>query len=201
MELIGERRARIRTEERAEMGAHLHDSVLQTLALMQRRANDSREVVRLARKQERELRSWLLTGSVGESESSSFARSVEHIAADLEELHGVTVEAVTVRDAEVNDGLRAMLHAAREAILNAQTHAQVETVSVFAEVDHAEARIYVRDRGIGFDRAAIAGDRGGVAESIEGRMRRHGGQCTIRTAIGEGTEVALVMLQMQTSAF
>jgi signal transduction histidine kinase len=200
VELIGERRARIRTEERAEIGAHLHDSVLQTLALIQRRADDPREIVRLARKQERELRSWLLTGDVGPAHADSFASALTAIAAELEELHGVRVELVTVRDCQVDESVHAMLLATREAILNAQRHASVDTVSVFGEVDATEARVYVRDRGVGFDRMAVAADRGGVAESIEGRMRRHGGQCSIRSTIGEGTEVALAMPHVTTAA-
>lgn len=193
VELIGERRARIRTEERAEIGAHLHDSVLQTLALIQRRADDPREIVRLARKQERELRSWLLTGDVGPIHADSFASSLKALAAELEELHAVQVEVVTVRDCQVDESVHVMLLATREAILNAQRHASVDTVSVFGEVDATEARVYIRDRGIGFDRSAVGADRGGVAESMEGRMRRHGGQCWIRSTIGEGTEVALAM--------
>ncbi len=199
VELIGERRARIRTEERAEIGAHLHDSVLQTLALIQRRADDPREIVRLARKQERELRSWLLTGDVGPTQADSFAGSLKALAAELEELHAVQVEVVTVRDCQVDESVHAMLLATREAILNAQRHASVSTVSVFGEVDAKEARVYIRDRGIGFDRSAVGADRGGVVESMEGRMRRHGGNCSIRSTIGEGTEVVLTMPRIATA--
>ena len=197
VELIGERRERIRTEERAEMGAHLHDSVLQTLALMQRRANDPREIVRLARKQERELRSWLGSGQIKPDPLRSFATEINGTAAELEELHGVPIDVVTVRDCAVDDPLRAMLLASREAIQNAQRHANAPTVSVFCEVSDTDVAVFVRDRGIGFDRAAVAADRSGVAESIEGRMRRNGGRCEIRTTIGNGTEVELTMSRIE----
>lgn len=198
-ELSAERRERIRNQERAEMAAHLHDSVLQTLALVQRRADDSSEVVRLARRQERELRQWLLTGRIAGTPAESFTAELDAYAAQLEDTNGVAVEVVHVRDCPLDDRLRAVALAAREAIANAQRHAGVRTVSVYSEVDEREVRVYVRDRGVGFDRAHVPADRGGVAESIEGRMRRHGGRATIRTAPGAGTEVELAMPRRATS--
>jgi signal transduction histidine kinase len=192
-ELVGERRERIRNQERAEMAAHLHDSVLQTLALVQRRADDPTEVVRLARKQERELRTWLLTGQTDRATAATFGALIDAHAAELEDANGVAVEVVHVRDCPVDDALNALALATREAIVNAQRHAHVASVAVFTEVEPDIARVYVRDRGVGFDRASVPEDRRGLSESIEGRVRRHGGTATIRTTPGEGTEVALTM--------
>jgi len=194
-ELVKERRERIRSEERAEVAAHLHDSVLQTLAMVQRRAGDPREVVRLARKQERELRTWLLSGQRFDPDAvaGSLGSSLTVLGADLEDSHGVPVEIVQVRDCPIDEGLAALVLAAREAISNAQRHSGADRVSVYCEVGTTEVAVFVRDRGRGFDRAQVAPDRRGIAESIEGRMARHGGRATVSSAPGEGTEVELVM--------
>ncbi|HEX4493137.1 MAG TPA: ATP-binding protein [Acidimicrobiia bacterium] len=194
-ELVDERRERIRSDERAEVAAHLHDSVLQTLAMVQRRADQPREVVRLARKQERELRTWLLTGERvdGGAPAGTVGAALGAVSAELEETHGVPVEVVQVRDCELDDRIGALLFAAREAISNAQRHSGAASVSVYCEVDPKEVSVFVRDRGKGFERAAIAADRRGIAESIEGRMARHGGRATVRSAPGDGTEVELTM--------
>jgi signal transduction histidine kinase len=194
-ELVTERRERIRSDERAEVAAHLHDSVLQTLAMVQRRADQPREVVRLARKQERELRTWLLSGQRIDPDamSGSLAAAVVALGADLEDAHGVPVEVVQVRDCDLDERLNALLLAAREAISNAQRHSGADRVSVYCEVGSHDVALYVRDRGRGFDRAAVAPDRRGIAESIEGRMARNGGRATVRSAPGSGTEIELVM--------
>ena len=194
-ELVSERRERIRSDERAEVAAHLHDSVLQTLAMVQRRADQPREVVRLARKQERELRTWLLSGQRAESDAAagSLGTAVAALGAELEEINGVPVEVVQVRDCDLDDGLSALLLATREAISNAQRHSGADHVSVYCEVGAAEVAVYVRDRGRGFDRSRIAADRRGISESIEGRAARHGGRATVRSTLGEGTEVELIM--------
>ena len=192
-ELIGERRARIRSQERAEMAAHLHDSVLQTLALVQRRADDPDEVVRLARMQERELRTWLLTGRPERAAVATFGAAIDAHAAELEDANGVAVEVVHVRDCPLDDALVALALATREAVLNAQRHAHVASVSVFTEVEPDAVRVYVRDRGVGFSRDGVPSDRRGLSESIEGRVRRCGGTTTIRSRPGEGTEVTLTM--------
>jgi signal transduction histidine kinase len=194
-ELVDERRQRIRSDERAEVAAHLHDSVLQTLAMVQRRADQPREVVRLARKQERELRTWLLTGRRVDNgaPAGTIGAALGALGAELEETHGIPVEVVQVRDCDLDDHLGALLLAAREAISNAQRHSGAGTVSVYCEVDPAAVSVFVRDRGRGFDRATVAHDRRGIAESIEGRMTRHGGHATVRSAPGDGTEVELTM--------
>ena len=194
-ELVTERRERIRNEERSEVAAHLHDSVLQTLAMVQRRADEPREVVRLARKQERELRSWLLSGQRVDRDTvvGSLGAALGALGAELEETHGLPVEIVQVRDCDLDDRLGALLLAAREAISNAQRHSGADRVSVYCEVGASEVAVFVRDRGRGFDRAAVAPDRRGIAESIEGRMTRHGGRATVRSTPGAGTEVELVM--------
>ena len=192
-ELSTERRQRIRSEERAEVAAHLHDSVLQTLALIQRSADDPRAVVTMARRQERELRGWLHTqqeerpSGDGETLAAAVAREAE----EVEGLHGVAVEVVAVGDCPLDDHLAALVAAAREAMVNAAKWSGVATVSVYAEVRDGEVTVFVRDWGSGFDLASVAPDRHGVRESIKGRMARHGGSAVVRTAPGEGTEVEL----------
>ncbi len=189
--LSAERSERIRSQERAEVAAHLHDSVLQTLALMQRRADDPREVAALARRQERELRAWLNNRRAPGSES--VAASLEAVAAEVEEAHGVEVEVVAVGDAPLDERARALVAAAREALTNAAKFAGDGPVALYAEVAPERIEVFVRDRGPGFDPAAVPGDRRGVRESIVGRMERHGGRASVHTAPGAGTEVELVL--------
>ncbi|WP_017593425.1 ATP-binding protein [Nocardiopsis potens] len=186
-----ERRERIRSQERAELAAHIHDSVLHTLTLIQRRASDPREVQRLARVQERALRSWLYQRPA--DAESTVKAALERVAAEVEEEHGVPIEVVCVGDGEMDDAVHAELRAAREAMVNASKYAGTDTVSVFGEVEPDEVLVFVRDRGDGFDLDAVPEDRMGVRGSIIGRMERHGGSARIRTAPGEGTEVQLRM--------
>ncbi|WP_460998862.1 ATP-binding protein [Streptomonospora sediminis] len=193
-----ERRERIRSQERAELAAHIHDSVLHTLALIQRRSEDSREVQRLARVQERALRSWLYQGPA--DAETTVKPALERVAAEVEEAHGVPIEVVCVGDCTIDDAIQAELGAAREAMVNASKYAGSGDISVFAEVDPEEVLVFVRDRGAGFDLDAIPADRMGVRGSILGRMERHGGSARIRTAPGEGTEVQLRMPREQEPA-
>ena len=190
--LTEERTERIRSQERAEVAAHLHDSVLQTLALMQRRVDDPREVAALARRQERELRAWL-NGRRGPGEAATVASSLEAAAAEVEEAHGVPVEVVAVGDAPLDKRGEALVAAAREALVNAAKFGEGAAVSVFAEVHDDELEVFVRDRGPGFDPDRVPADRRGVRESIVGLMERHGGRAVVHTALGEGTEIELVM--------
>ena len=195
-DLVLERQARARAEERADMAAHLHDSVLQTLALIQRRADQPQQVIQLARAQERELRSWLFDGLApgpGDGAPMTLAGGVRLIQQEVEAQHGITVEAVTVGDCELDDDLNALLAAAREATVNAAKWSGAPTVALFAEVEPAEVVLFVRDRGRGFDPQAVPGDRKGLAESIHARISRHGGSATVRSVPGEGTEVSLMM--------
>jgi phage shock protein PspC (stress-responsive transcriptional regulator)/signal transduction histidine kinase len=189
--LTAERAERIRSQERAEVAAHLHDSVLQTLALMQKRVDDPREVAALARRQERELRAWL-NGRRAPGEQT-VASSLEAVAADVEEAHGVPVEVVAVGDAPLDARAEALVAAAREALVNAAKFAPDGPVALYAEVAPERIEVFVRDRGPGFDPARVPADRRGVRESIVGRMERHGGRAVVHTAPGEGTEVELVM--------
>jgi signal transduction histidine kinase/phage shock protein PspC (stress-responsive transcriptional regulator) len=189
--LTAERAARIRSQERAEVAAHLHDSVLQTLALIQRRADDPREVSQLARRQERDLRAWLNEERV--SAADSLAAALRATAAEVEALHGVPIEVVAVGDAPLDERVEALVAATREALLNAARFSGAERIDLFAEIAGSRAEVFVRDRGAGFDRAAVPEDRRGVRESIEGRMRRHGGSASVVTAPGAGTEVELVL--------
>ncbi|HEX9259646.1 MAG TPA: PspC domain-containing protein [Acidimicrobiales bacterium] len=188
-DLTAERRARVRSEERAEIAAHLHDGVLQTLALIQRRAGDNREVAALARRQERELREWLY-GDPAPSDAT-LASSVRTAMADVEDTHQVRIEVVCVGDAPLGDDEQSLVAAVREAATNAARHAGVDTLDVYVEVDDEALLAFVRDRGRGFDPELVPSDRRGLAESIKGRLDRAGGTAEIRSTPGDGTEVAL----------
>jgi len=200
-DLMLERQARARAEVRADMAAQLHDSVLQTLALIQRRAGDPQQVVQLARAQERELRSWLFEGRApGEAVAASFAEGVRQIQRDVEARHGVPVEIVTVGDCPLDDDLAALLAAAREATVNAAKWSGASVISLYAEVEPEQVAVAVRDRGKGFDPGSVPGDRKGLAESIHGRMSRHGGSAAVNSAPGEGTKVTLTIPRSAASA-
>ncbi len=192
--LAAERAERIRSQERAEVAAHLHDSVLQTLALVQRRAGNPREVAALARRQERELRTWLSGAPAHEAGERWLAAELEAAAQEVEEAHGVPIDVVAVGDAELDADGEALVAAAREAMLNAAKFAGADApVAVYAEAAEGRLQVFVRDRGPGFDPSAVPADRRGVRESIVGRMERHGGHAAIHASPGGGTEVELVL--------
>jgi len=184
-----ERAVRIRTQEREEMAARVHDSVLQTLALIQRE-DDPRRIATLARRQERELRGWLYPDA-GRVDGESIAGAIEAAAAEVEELHGVRVELVRTGDCPLDERMRALVLAAREAMANAARHAGVDEVAVFVDVSEDSVSVFVRDRGAGFEPGEVPDDRRGIAESIRGRMERAGGEAVVAAAPGEGTEVEL----------
>jgi signal transduction histidine kinase len=186
-----ERTARIRSEERTDMAARVHDSVLQTLALIQRHAQEPRRVASLARRQERELRGWLYGDQPLDEEGASLVAALETAAGDVEELHGVRVELASAGDCPVDASVNALVLAAREAMTNAAKFAGVEEIDVYAEVTEDAVGVFVRDRGAGFDQKKVPADRRGVVESIEGRMERAGGRATVTTRPGKGTEVEL----------
>ena len=190
-ELADERRTRIRSAERAEVSAHLHDSVLQTLALIQRHADDPRTTARLARRQERELRAWLL-GSRSEA-SASLREAVAAAAESIEDDHGLRVDIVQTGNARCDATTDALVAALKETLTNVAKHAHVEAVSVFVEASATAVTVYVRDRGVGFDVAAIPPDRRGLSESIIARVRRHGGSVEVVSAPGNGTEITLTV--------
>jgi signal transduction histidine kinase len=195
--LAAERAERIRSQERAELAAHLHDSVLQTLTLMQKRADDPREVATLARRQERELRSWLFDGRSRRG-SSSLATALEDTAAEVEDAHGVPIDVVVVGDLELDERGEALVAASREALTNAAKFAgDAGPVAVYAEMGDGRAQVFVRDRGGGFDPDQMPDDRRGVRESVIGRMERHGGRAAIRSSPGGGTEVELTLEAQQ----
>lgn len=199
--LNAERGARIRNEEREEIASHLHDSVLQTLALIQRQAEDPQEVLRLARSQERELRKWLFDDAT--PAHASLAAALRTIAGEVEDQHGVKVTPVTVGDVAMDPGetgsglpkehFTALLGASREALVNAAKHAGVPEIDLFAETEPHQVSIFVRDRGAGFDVSAVPADRRGVAKSIRARVERRGGTAEIDSTLGRGTEVRIVM--------
>lgn len=192
-DLAAERSGRIRSEERARMAAHLHDSVLQTLTLIQRNSHDPARMTSLARRQERELRSWLYGDAAGADPGATngFRAELERIAAEVEELHGIPIEVVIVGDAVLDEPMADLASAGREAMVNAAKHSGAARVDVFAELRPDGAEVFVRDQGKGFDPDAVPADRAGLASSIRGRMQRAGGRAEVITAPGDGTEIEL----------
>lgn len=179
---------KVRAEARADMAAHLHDSVLQTLALIQRQSDDPATVAQLARRQERELRTWLYGDQV---RAASLKSALTEIVADVEAKFPVDVELVVVGDLSVDDKVDALIQATREAVTNAAKHSGAPRVDVYAEVDGDQTEVFIRDRGKGFDPDNVAEGRMGVRQSIKARMERYGGTATIRSGEGDGTEVKL----------
>jgi hypothetical protein len=210
-DLVLERQARLRAEERAEMASRVHDSVLQTLAMIQRHADQPQRVAQLARAQERELRSWLFDGRVPGSFGAgpdraapagpvTLAGAIGQIQEEVEATHGIRVETVVVGDCPIDDDLDALLAAGREATVNAAKWSEADSVALFAEVGCDTVQLFVRDRGKGFDPDAVPADRRGVTESVRGRVERRGGTAVVRTIIGEGTEWELTMAHRAGSA-
>ncbi len=194
-----ERRDRIRSEERAEMAAHLHDSVLQTLAMIQR-SSSAQEMASLARGQERELRSWLYrrtngprVGPNGRAGARTLSAALDAAAARVERMHHVPVETVVVGDALVDVRLQAVVDAAGEAMQNAARHSGAGSIAVYCEVGADAVNLYVRDEGRGFDPRRVPADRRGIADSIVRRVERGGGAATVTSEPAEGTEVHLRM--------
>jgi signal transduction histidine kinase len=172
----------------------VHDSVLHTLTLIQRHVDDPREVVRLARSQERELRGWLYRPTGGDPAAArQLGAALEAAAAEVEDAHGVAIEVVVVGDRAIDERLVAVRDAAREALVNAAKYAADGPISVYAEVEPEQVTVFVRDRGPGFDLDAVPEDRLGLRQSVVGRMARHGGRAVVRSVRGEGTEVQLEM--------
>lgn len=190
-DLTSERAERVRSQERADMAAHLHDSVLQTLALIQKNAGDGPTVARLARAQERDLRAWLYAEE--STDATTLASALRAVAAEVEDGHGVKVQVVTVGDRPSSETLRPLVNATREAVTNSAKHAGTDLVDLYVEVSPMAADVFVRDRGVGFSLDSVADDRFGVRRSIIDRMERHGGTAEVRSAPGEGTEVRLHM--------
>jgi signal transduction histidine kinase len=190
-QVAAQRAERIRLDERAEVATRVHDSVLQTLALVQRHAGDEARVSSLARRQERELRRWLY-GS-GLAEATTLEDALAEAADEIEELHGVKIELASAGHVLLDADVQQLVLAAREAMTNAAKFAGGGDISVYAESDAASVSVFVRDRGQGFDRTTVPADRRGLSESIEGRLTRARGRATIRSAPGEGTEIELTM--------
>lgn len=188
-DLSEERAERVRSQERADVAAHLHDSVLQTLTLIQKSANDPTAVARLARAQERDLRSWLFQSSG--ADPTTLAAALRTISGEVDEAYGVPIEVVCVGDVPVTEPLRALVLATREAVVNAARHSGASRVDLYAEAGADQVEIFVRDRGTGFDLASVEVDRHGVRDSIIERMRRHGGTADVRSTPGSGTEIRL----------
>lgn len=181
-----ERAALAREEQRSEIAAHLHDSVLQTLAIIQNRAGAGSEVARIARAQERELRDWLFAGT--DPFAGDLATELRTIARELELEHPVRIEVVTVGEVDAIES-HALAAAAREALVNAARHAGGD-VTVYAEAGSDAVEVFVRDRGAGFDLDGVPAGRLGIRESIVGRMTRAGGTAVVDSS-ADGTEVQL----------
>lgn len=188
-QLTDERRERIRSEERTTLATHLHDSVLQTLALMQR-TDDPQRMNHLARTQERELRAWLF-GKVAPSAGETLSDLLQGLAARYESHYPVIIDVVSVGDTELDERIKELAAACGEAINNAAKHSETPAISVYAEVEPDVITVYVRDEGVGFATASVGPDRRGISDSIEGRMRRAGGTALIQSDPGQGTEVIL----------
>ena len=191
-DLAVERRERIRSEERSEIAAHLHDSVLQTLALIQRAEAPGRART-LARRQERELRAWLFDERPpdGDAAVATLSAALEQVVTDVEDRHDVEVDLVVVGECDMEPRLEALVAAVREAAHNSAQHSGMAEVSVYVEVEPQRVTAYVRDRGKGFDLDAVEPGRVGVRESIIGRMARHGGRAQVHSGSDDGTEVVL----------
>ncbi len=194
-DLSSERRQRIRAQERADVAAHLHDSVLQTLLLIQKVAASPTEVVRLARNQERELRHWLFDPRSHRTDhgDATLSTLAEEIERDIEDAYGVGVELIVVGDCVADEAVRALVAAGREAALNAAKWSGAPSISIYTEVEAESISFFVRDRGLGFDPKGVGADRKGISCSIVERMSRHGGSATIRSTIGAGTEVEITL--------
>jgi len=188
-DLDEERSTRIREDERARVSAHLHDSVLQSLVLIQR-SDNPRRMANLARRQERELRAWLY-GDVPTGDPTTLHAAIEVLTSELEADHDARIEAVIVGDQPLDDAARALVAALREAIVNAARHADVDRIDVFVEADDTELTGFVRDTGIGFDPATVPADRHGINDSIIGRVERVGGTAVVESNLGVGTEVEI----------
>ena len=190
-----ERAERLAVRQRAEIAAHLHDSVLQTLSLIQRDHSDPDTVLRLARAEERGLRTWLYGQQSSAGQAHGLADQLQDTAATVEQSQATLVEVVTVGDLTTHTpATDAVVAAAREAMLNAARHSgDPQPVQVFARMAPDEVSVYIRDRGCGFDPDTLPPDRGGVRDSIIGRITRAGGTTTIRSAPGAGTEVQIRM--------
>jgi signal transduction histidine kinase len=195
-DLSSERRGRIRAQERADVAAHLHDSVLQTLLLIQKVAGSPSDVVRLARNQERELRHWLfdprshVRTAGGDATLATLAEEIER---DVEDAYGVGVELIVVGDCRADETIRGLVAAGREAAVNAAKWSGTQSIAIYVEVETDSVSFFVRDRGLGFVPEAVPADRKGITNSILERMSRHGGVATIRSTIGAGTEVELLL--------
>jgi len=185
---------RVRAEERADIAAHLHDSVLQTLTLIQNRSHEPQIASSLAYQQERELRSWLYEHAADRGADTSAANALVRsklagVSAAVEDDYLVAIDLVCVGDATLSTPLNALIGAVREALINAAKFSETTSISAFVEVGAERAEAFVRDRGAGFDPEAVPADRRGIADSIIDRVARVGGAARIRSSPGDGTEV------------
>ena len=187
-EITAERRQRIRLDEREAMAAHLHDSVLQTLALIQRTADDPRRTITLARRQEAELRQWLYGNA--DTAATTLTGALQTMVDEVEDLYDIRIEHVVVGDRPIDERFVALIGAIREACVNTAKHGAVVDVAVYVEIRAGAVEAFVRDRGVGFDVAAVT-EGHGISQSIRARLERIGGTAVVESSPGQGTEVRL----------
>lgn len=199
-DLDHERQERIRSDERARISAHIHDSVLQTLTLIQQHGEDPARTRQLARRQERELRNWLYGTSTNTPTGLRLGPALEFAASSIEDRFDVSIAVVAVGDTDDLEpaDLDALIAASKEAMANAAKHSGSNRVDVYAERRDSVIEVFIRDTGVGFDVNEISEDRHGVADSIVARMKRAGGRAIIHSSAGNGTEVELSMPLKQT---
>jgi signal transduction histidine kinase len=178
---------------REELARDLHDGVLQTLAVIQRRADDA-ELVRLAREQDRDLRRFLFGGGrLHADQADDLAATLRSVAAQFEDRFGVRADVLVPFDLPPLDEPRiaGISRAVGEALTNAGKHARARHVTIFVEADDDD-RLFcsVKDDGVGFDATAETGGVG-IRRSIVDRMHEIGGRADVRSTPGGGTEVCL----------
>ena len=178
---------------REELGRNLHDGVLQTLAIVQRRSTDA-GLVRLAREQDRDLRRYLFGDGRLSAQSDGLAEALRYVAARFEDAFGVRAEVLVPFDLPtlIDVQVECMSRAVSEALTNAGKHARPEHLTVFVEADDGGVFCSVKDDGVGFD-TAIVQPGIGISRSIIERMQEAGGRADVRSIPGQGTEVCLWM--------
>ncbi|MDR1033793.1 MAG: hypothetical protein LBL41_03375 [Bifidobacteriaceae bacterium] len=203
--------------QKDDLSRYLHDNVLQTLALIDKVADDSAKVRKLARAQESELREFLYQGGKGRlaNENVPFFTRIRLAAETLAEESGVEVTIATDSDGMRADELVIDEHIAEEitaafteCVKNAIQHGAppinvYQSAERISLAENARAgssnnkkkgirlQVFVRDHGNGFNIDKIPNERFGVKKSIISRMEQLGGEATVRSKRKWGTEIEL----------
>jgi signal transduction histidine kinase len=179
---------------RETLARQLHDGVLQTLALVERRTDDP-ALARLARDQERDLRGHLFaTGDERVLGRGTLGDALRAAASRHEAMHGGRVEVVVPDDLPELESshVEALTGAVGEALTNAAKHAEASRTVVSAEPLGDGVAVSVLDDGTGFDPDLVP-EGVGRSRSIRGRIEELGGEATWRSRPGHGCEVRLVL--------